>query len=418
MSKQEPLPEGQIKNNDRKTLKWLSEQPIDTKLEMIEHHLSLSQLLINELLEEEVERKAGSRYSHGHRYYRWGTNPGSARVGDRKLRFQVPRLYDREEGHCHSPESYQRLKDQDTPTDQLLRGILKGLSMRDYEEVVDYLGESFGLSKSSVSERFRQRASQALKDFEERDLTQHEIIAMFMDGKYLAGEQVIIALGVSREGHKIPLSFVHAPTERHQPIQDMLTDIQERGVNFEEGMLFVIDGSKGLRKAIKDQLGACGVVQRCWWHKRENILSYIPEKAKEQVKAGFHQALSNVSYEDARSDLLALEEEIRPLNRTAANSLREGREELLTLHRLGLNTTFGKSFTTTNCIENVNRQLDKYVGKIRYWKTSRQRHQWIAAGLLEVESRMRRVDHYKQLDRMKKAIKQEVQRLRKNRSSP
>jgi transposase-like protein len=153
------------------------------------------------------------------------------------------------------------------------------------------------------------------------------------------------------------------------------------------------------------------IVQRCWWHKRENILSYLPESIQPQVKSKYHKALQKETYQEAKRALLDLADELKKTNLSAANSLLEGLEELLTLHKLELNEEFAVSFSTTNCIESVNSQLRKYAGRVKNWSSSDQRYRWMAAALLEIEYKLRKVDNFKNLKKMKEAIVKHVQKL-------
>lgn len=396
----------------RNKLAWLKEQSVDLKVELIHNHLALCQILLNELLEEEVIEKAGERYSrskpHDGRYSRWGFNPGSVRIGDKKLGVQVPRVMDNQKGTNVPLDRYEQLKEVQSPTEQLVQGVLRGLSTRDYRRVIDYLEEGLGLSKSEVSRGFVERTTEKLEAFQNRSLAQHEFVAMFMDGKYLSGEQVIIAMGVTVSGKKIPLDFLHASSENSGPVKDMFRRLKERGMTYDKGILFVIDGSKGFRKAIIESFGSKALIQRCKWHKRENVMSYLPEKEQSVVKENFHRAMEQSSYEDAKADLKALAKRLEDVNISAANSLREGMEELLTLHKLGMYQAFGRSFSTTNCIESVNSQVGKYLRKVKHWKNSMQRHRWVATALFEIENSMHKVQNYRKLNELQKAIILEI----------
>ena len=399
---------------NRRNLTWLQEQSVDIKISLLQNHLSICQIMINELLEEEVIQKAGSRYSRDKpfdgRFSRWGFNPGSVRIGDQKLKIDVPRLYDNERDKNTMLDRYLDLKQLPEPTEQLINGVLLGLSMRDYAKVIDHLGEGFGMSKSSISRSFIDRTEEKRKEFESRSLAHLQIIALFIDGKYLSKEQIIICMGVTLQGEKIPLGFVQAATENSEPIQDLLTNLKARGLSWEEGLLCVIDGSKGIRKAIEESFGAKAIVQRCQWHKQENILKYIPEKDHDVIKRKYQQAINKESYKEAKESLKALKRDLETINLSAARSLDEGLEDILTLHRLGLNEEFSKSFATTNCIENLNSQIRKYLNKVKSWRNSKERYRWIAAALLEIEIKMRKVNNFKQLDKMQKAIKEEIQK--------
>ena len=266
------------------------------------------------------------------------------------------------------------------------------------------------MSKSSISRSFIDRTEEKLKEFESRPLEHLQIIALFIDGKYLSKEQIIICMGVTLQGEKIPLGFVQAATENSEPIKDLLTNLKERGLSWEEGLLCVIDGSKGIRKAIEESFGEKAIVHRCQWHKQENILKYIPEKDHAVIKRKYQQAINKESYKEAKESLKALKRDLETINVSAARSLDEGLEDILTLHRLGLNEEFSKSFSTTNCIENLNSQIRKYLNKVKSWRNSKERYRWIAAALLEIEIKMRKVNNFKQLDKMQKAIKEEIQK--------
>ena len=398
----------------REKFSWLFEQPLDLKVSILEQHLSICQLVINQILEEEVKLLSGERYSHdkpnGGKFSRYGFNPGSVNIGGKKLKIDIPRVRNEKKGTFQSLESYQELKDLDGADDQTLEGVLHGLSTRDYREVVDYLQEGFGLSKSSVSRKFIRASEEKLKEFESRDISQHRLIAIFIDGKYLARQQMIIVMGVTDGGQKVMLGLLQTTTENSQAIGQLFIQLKEKGLQYQEGLLFVTDGSKGIRKAIEEQFSGKALIQRCIWHKRENVLSYLPEGVKEETKKAYHKALAEPRYQDAKKVLVELTQKLEKINRQAASSLKEGMEELLTLHKLGLSEQFSGSFSTTNCIESVNSQIKKYTGRVTHWSNSDQRYRWTAAALLEAEQKMRKVDNFKQLYKLKKAIKGYLER--------
>jgi putative transposase len=407
-------PKNKSNELNRKNLSWLKEQSVDLQIGLLQNHLSICQIMINELLEEEVIERAGPRYCHqkpdNGRYSRWGYNPGSVKIGDKKLKIDVPRLFDNVDENNTPLQRYEEMKDLPEPTDQLIKGVLLGLSMRDYGSVIDHLGEGFGLSKSSISRSFIERTEEKLHEFETRPIAHHKIIAIFIDGKYLSKEQIIICLGVTIQGDKIPLCFIQAATENSEPIKDMFERLKERGLDYSDGLLCVIDGSKGIRKAVEDSFGEKAIIQRCTWHKQENILKYLPEKHHETVKRQYQHAINRETYEDAKSELIQLKTDLKSLNLSAARSLDEALEDILTLHKIGLNIEFGRSFSTTNCIENLNSQLKKYIGKVKNWNVSNERYRWIAAALLEIECKMIKIVNFGRLDDFQKAIKKEMKR--------
>ena len=406
--------ENKSKEINRKRVDWLLAQSIDTQLEIISHHMEICRIVINSIIDREVCDYTGERYSHNkpynNRYSRWGFNPGSVKLGDQKVPIDVPRILDKEEKKNIPLEYYEMLKDLPHQDQQVIASVLRGLSMRDYGAVVNQLHDSFGLSSSSISRSFVEHSKEALEEFESRKLTEEEFVALFLDGKYLASEQMVIALGITITGRKIPLGVIQTTTENSTSIKGLLKDLIGRGLKHEDGLLFIIDGSKGLKKAITDTFGEKAVIQRCQWHKRENVVSYLNEKDQKHYRKKLQAAYREPAYEDAKEKLLSIHQELKVLNRSAANSLMEGLEETLTIHRLEMHEYFDRSFTTTNCIENLNSQMTKYIRKIKRWMSSDQRYRWVVLAMLEAENRMRRVQNYNKLNLLKNAIINEVSR--------
>jgi len=401
-------------SNNRKKLSWLLSQELDVKFHAIQYHLDITRMLINEIFEDEVKTQTGNRYSHSKpndgRYSRWGYNPGSIRIGGQKIPVCVPRIYDNQDQKNKSLNTYEKLKELGEVNDTVLKAMILGLSTRDYEPVIKNMLDSFGLSHSSVSKEFIEQSSEKLKQFENRDIGNHDFVALLIDGKYLAKEQIIIVLGVTIKGEKIPIGFVQAATENSQVIKELLSSLVERGLNYTEGLLCVIDGSKGIYKAIKDTFGAYAVIQRCQWHKRENVISYLKESKQEHYKKRINKAYRQEEYIEAKKHLKEIMEDLKTENLTASRSLEEGLEETLTLHRLKLKDHFDKSFSTTNCIENLNSQIEKYLRKVKYWQTSGQRYRWVACALLEIEQRMNKVHNYKHINEMREKLQTEIEK--------
>jgi len=166
----------------------------------------------------------------------------------------------------------------------------------------------------------------------------------------------------------------------------------------------VLDGSKGLTKAVKETFGNYCVIQRCQWHKRENVVSYLNEKDTPVFRSRLQAAYRETDYEHAKTSLVEIFNDLNKINRSAANSLKEGLEETLTMHRLGLSTELGKSLSTTNCIENVNSRLGTHIRKIKHWKSPDMLARWIAMGLMHIESRLNKINNSKKLYLLRDAL--------------
>lgn len=396
----------------REKISWLLNQPMETKMELLGQHLEICRIVINSFMEDEVICYCGERYSHDKpfngRYNRHGYNRGSVRLGCERMPVDVPRVRDPKNRSDVQLDSYQAMKQLPAQGDKLVHAVLSGLSTRDYKDVVGHLENSFGLSSSSVSRNFIERTTQELEAFERRKID-NDFVGLFIDGKSLAKEQMIIALGVDTTGQKVPLGLVQASSENAQSVGSMLRNLIERGLRYEQGLLVVVDGSKGFFKAIKEVFGNYAIVQRCQWHKRENVVSYLPEGLQAKFRKKLQAAYSLEDYHQAKQRLLEIYKELQPINRAAAASLLEGLEETLTINRLDLHFYFHKSFATTNCIENVNSQMAKHIAKVKHWGSSDQRYRWVVNSLLAVEQKLKKVFNFKMIDHMKSAIEKEIQ---------
>jgi transposase-like protein len=171
-------------------------------------------------------------------------------------------------------------------------------------------------------------------------------------------------------------------------------------------LLVVIDGGKGLRSAVRQVFQKRALVQRCMWHKRENVVSYLPKSEQAQWRRRLQRAYDRPTYKEAHAELTKLHRALEGRNQSAAASLAEGLEETLTLHRLGVYAVLGVSFKTTNCLESTNALVEEHCAKVNVWKNSNQRHRWLATALLDVEPRLRRVKGHRHLPKLEAALRQ------------
>ena len=388
---------------------------IKAKIEMIQALVPIGLMAVGEQLEKEVEELAGVKYSRqggvsGH--YRWGSENRSIYLADQKIRTSIPRVRNSRKNKEVPLRIYELLQGPRNADEGVLRRILSGLSCHNYEACAEAVPEAFGLSASTISRRFIKVSSRKLKEIMERDLSQYDIIALFIDGKSFAEDEMIIALGVTTGGEKIPLGFIQAATENERVVKEFLTTLLDRGLNIEQGLLCIIDGAKGLRSAIRKVFSDKAMVQRCQWHKRENVVSYLPKSLQPRWRRKLQRAYEKSTYEEAKAAMKRLKLELKLLNESALASLEEGFEETLTLHRLGLFPQLGISLKTTNCIESLMARVDEYTGKVDYWRNSSQKQRWIASALLEVEPRLRRIKGYRYLQTLRNALKQHLKLIK------
>jgi transposase-like protein len=385
---------------------------IDVRIETIQALIPLGLMHIEQELQKEVKRLAGERHERvegGKENVRYGSNPGSVKIGGQSVPIRVPRVRNQRRDQEVPLETYSMFQDQSGSVDErLLKKVMYGISCRNYEEVAEDIPGAIGLSSSSVSRQFVEVSAKRLKEFQERDLSKLDIVVMWIDGKAFAEDSMVIALGSTMEGYKIPLGFVQAGTENGVVLGEFLEGLLDRGLNIEKGILVIIDGGKGLRSAVNKVFKKQALVQRCQWHKRENVLRYLPKSEQASMRKRLQRAYNTPKYIETRSALEEILKDLRVRNLSAAGSLEEGLEETLTLHRLGVFDQLGTSLKTTNCIESVMSQVDARCGKVTYWKNSLQKHRWLAASLIDIEPRLNRIRNYRHLHLLRESLQKDL----------
>lgn len=394
---------------------------LDAKVEAIRGLIPLGLMHVQELLDREVLALAGPRRARedGAPGTRYGSNPGSIRLAGQRVPIRVPRV--RGERREIPLQSYQALHGSGEVDDRLLQRVLYGVSCRNYETAAEAIPGALGLSSSSVSRAFVEASAAKLKEFQERDLSKDRYVALFLDGKVFGDATLVIALGVTRSGEKRFLGFVETDTENEKVLTPFLRSLLERGLDITAGLLVILDGGKGLRAAVNQAFKKKALVQRCMWHKRENVVSYL-QKAEQAIwRRRLQRAYDRPTYLEAKAELTKLLRELEHRNQSAAASLAEGLEETLTLHRLGIYPLLGLSFKTTNCLESANALIEERCAKVDAWKNSSQRHRWLAAALLDIEPRWRRVRGYQHLPKLEAAIartlKTKIERVREKKAA-
>lgn len=399
-----------VKIITRKAMETMPEgaKTIDGKAELIQMLIPLGLKAVSDLLREEVAVLAGSRYRHEGGPTRWGKQAGSIYLGDEKFRIEVPRVRDTEGNRELGLESYSRLQRPRELDEGVMKKVLLGLSCGRYEDTARNIPEAFGLSRSTVSRRTIRASARKLQALMSRPLNQHDFVALFVDGKSFSEDGIILVVGITIEGEKRILGFVQAATEKESVMAEYFQTLIERGLDYHQGLLCVVDGSKGLLKALRNVFNGYALIQRCQWHKRENVVGYLPKGEQVKFRRKLQTAYEKPNYDEAEAEIEKIHKELRILNQSAAASLKEGLEETLTLHRLGLFEILGVSFKTTNVIESIQARLGQYTDKVDYWRNSDQKQRWVAAALSDLEPRLRRVKGMKYLPELRLAIQRDL----------
>ncbi|MEK7223750.1 MAG: transposase [Pseudomonadota bacterium] len=391
----------------------LPTEEIDSTVALIQALIPLGLQAVGEALDAAVAAVAGTRYCRTGgcpSVVRWGQQPGSVYLADQKLPVPVPRIRDRVANREIPLTTYARLQVPRAADVGLFRKVLVGLTCRQDAACAEAVPTAFGLSASSVSRRFIRASARHLRALCERRLDRDEFVAVVLDGKTFAQDTMVIALGLTLQGQKKILGFVQTATENESVCAAFLRGLIERGLRVEPGLLCVIDGAKGLRTAIQTVFGAQALVQRCQWHKRENVVRYLPKPQPAAWRRRLQQADERPTYAEARAALGRLRQKLRTINVSAVASLDEGLEETLTLHGLGLFPLLGVSLKTTNCLESLNAQLGQLTDKVDHWRTSDQKQRWVASALSLIEPRLRRIKGYRHLPQLQMALRTEIPR--------
>ena len=394
----------------QKMLTELRIESLDTRVSLIQALIPLGLKAVEEELQKEVEMLLNNS---NERNTTWGKNPGSVYLQDQKAPIMVQRVRDRYQHKEKLLQSYQKLQKPYLCDKKIMLKLLNGISMHKYKESTELVPEVFGLSASNMSKRFKKATEENLKELNTRSLAIYDFICIFIDTKRYAKDGLLVALGVTIGGCKIILGIEQSHTENSAAINQFFDKLIERGLKYNLGILFIVDGSKGIIKAIEEKFQEYGFIQRCTWHKEQNVSSYLSKHQQEICKIELKKAYKNTSYKDAMRSLEGLYNRLAITNESAASSLKEGIDETLTLHRLGLSPELCKSLSSTNCIESVMSQLGMYTDKVDRWQSSNQILRWTAAGLLEIEPNLRRIHGHTYLPLLRFRLKEEILKRQK-----
>jgi putative transposase len=365
--------------------------------------LGIGRMVAETIMYMEREEKAGPDYHPASRELRkWASQPGSVYVGDQKIRVEHPRL--RSPAGEVELGTYGQLKNRGAFSEELLAEVLRGMSTRNYEETVIEAGKAFGVTPSSVSRHVVEATAKQLKEFKERSLEDFPLFALFLDTVHRGGVAFVVALGVDLEGNKRLLGFWEGATENHEICEELLADMERRGLQLSKRVLWITDGGGGIIKALRDRYGKKLIHHRCTVHKDRNIQRHLPKRFRAQAHRLFTTALEQNSYKDAKKMLLELERWLRKINESAADSLLEALEEVLTLHKLKVPTLLRKSLHTTNPLESMFSMIRDCEMNIKRYRSSKMRQRWLAAVLLHCEQRFNRVKGYKSIKAVLAAI--------------
>lgn len=364
-------------------------------------------MIVSAAMKSECKRIAGPKNAKNplRRANWWGGELSPIYYDGQKKLIERPRV--RGKNSKEIPlNTYKAFRDSKGMKGTVMKQMLLGISSRNYEEAVETVIKGYGIKRSSVSRHFVKATAEQMHEFLERDLSGLDLCAIFIDGIEFKGNLLVVALGVSRAGRKHILGLWQGATENAEVCKNLLEDMARRGLDTARAYLFVLDGSKALRSAVAKIFSRDVLVQRCQIHKRRNVKEHFPPEHQNAVDARIRAAYKMTDYNKAKASLELTVKYLEKINLDAARSLREGLEETLTLHRLGVPGLLKKTLSTTNPIESCFSVTRTITGRVKRWRGGDMLQRWAAAALLRAEKKFKRVHGYREIPKLITVLQQ------------
>jgi len=360
------------------------------------------------MLEEDRTRLCGpkNKPQEDRQAYRHGHDEGQVVLGGQKIRLSKPRVRSVAGEELELP-NWREASREDPLSERVIEQMLVGVSTRNYARSLEAVPEgvqSTATSRSAVSRQFVARTRGQVEKFLCRPLGDLDLPVIMLDATGMGEHVLVVALGIDAKGHKHVLGVTAGSTESEQVCRGLLVQLVERGLVLERARLFVIDGGKGLRKAIREVFGQWALIQRCQIHKLRNIAEHLPKNKRAWVRAAMNRAWSQATVPAARRKLRELAAQLEEQYPSAARSILEGLDETLTVIALGVGATLSKTLRSTNPIENLQGTLKRVARNVKRWRGGSMALRWGVSGLLEAQKRFRRVKGFREMPQMIAAL--------------
>jgi transposase-like protein len=392
----------------------LVELLVDTRAELLELVTRSGLQVLGAMLEEDRTAVCGPRYAHepDRPASRAGTVRGEVVLGGRKVAIQRPRVRTAA-GEVPLP-TFQTVSQRDPLDRRVVEQMLVGVATRQYARSLEALPAdmpSRGTSKSAVSRRFVAKTQAQLESWQARPLDDLALAVLLLDGVHVGEHCLIVALGVTEDGTKHALGLWDGSTENSTVCQSLLATLQSRGLRTDRSLLVILDGSKALHKAVRMMFGEAALVQRCQIHKLRNVLDHLPERQRPWVKAILQRAYRQDDVATAKRLLQDLARRLDGEYPSAAESVREGLEETLTIIGLHLSPALRRALSTTNAAESLISRTRHVKRNVKRWRGGQMVLRWAAAGILEAAKGFRRLKGHKEMPTLVAALRARDQQL-------
>ena len=335
---------------------------------------------------------------------RYGYDDGSVVLGGRRVAVRKPRVRTVSGEEVPLP-TYERFNEEDPLSRRVLEQMILGVSTRHYPRSLESMEGVVSVTatgSSSVSRRFVARTQRQLETFMSRSLEDEDFPILLLDGTGFGEHTLVVAMGIDPTGRKHVLGVVEGSTENEAVCRRLLSNLVDRGLPVERARLVVIDGGKGLRKAVRSVFGNWALIQRCQFHKIQNVIEHLPQGKRAWAKAALRKAYDSEPAQ-AKRRLLELARNLEAHDGAAA-SIREGLEETLTLLSLGITGALARTLSTTNPIENLQGTLKRVSRNVTRWRSGGMALRWAVTGLLEAQKSFRRLKGYRELPALLRAL--------------
>lgn len=358
----------------------------------------LGRKTIETILDLSAQEVAGARAPGKARgQVRWhGSQPGRVMLRDRQVQVRRPRLRRKGAGEVKVP-AYEALRENPATAEAMLGKLLRGVSTREYKDVLPAMAATVGISRSSVSRQAMEGSEQQLRELHERRWDAVNLLVIYVDGQRFGDHHVLSAVGVDQAGTKHVLGIEPGATENAASVKRLFTRLRDNGLNTEQKYLFVIDGSKALRAAIHEVFGGEQPIRRCRKHKERNVLNELPDEQKPNAQSLLRAAWKSPTAEEGEKRVEQLARFLERDHEQAAKCLREGVKDMFTLQRLNVPPSLWKCLATTNLIESPQSGVRKRTLKISRWRDQSMAARWAASAWLVTEQHFHKLDGHRDL---------------------
>jgi transposase-like protein len=386
---------------------------VDSAESLREHLRGSVRQALKDIFEEEIRILCGDRYQpNGGDYHRAGTAPSYVMTDARREPMERPRVRRvNEDGRTEEValKSWKMAQSPDEWEAAMMRAILCGVSTRSFKRLraVELAGES----RSSISRLWQRKAAELVESMQHSDLSGIDLVVLMLDAVVLSkGAVATVALGIDASGIKHVLGFRVGSSENQQVCRDLLGNLSRRGFNppKDRYLLAVLDGSKALENALLEVYPKT-LIQRCLVHKERNLKSYLSTRHWSEINRLFNRLRRSEGPEDAQDALADIEAFLADKNQQARDTLKEAGPQLLTLLKLDVPNTLNRTLLSTNCIENLFKNLRHHIGKVCRWREETdQADRWLSSGLTLASEGFRKIRGYQDVPLLIKALERKM----------